>query len=92
VDANVLDPAVRMGWANVWLKVEAAESLLAAGIRTIRYFTFDRHTDTRRVSVRVGGRPVRTLVRMRRDIRAGAGTLEAPTAPPSPAGPSGGGG
>jgi GNAT superfamily N-acetyltransferase len=91
VDANVLDPAVRMGWANVWLKMEAAESLLAAGIRTIRYFTLDRHTDTRRVSVRVGGRPVRTLVRMRRDIGAGDGTVEAPTAPPSPAGSSGGG-
>ena len=68
VDANVLDPAVRLGWANVWLKVDAADSLLAAGIRTMRYFALDQHTDTRRVSIRDGVRLVRTLVQMRREL------------------------
>ena len=77
VDAHVLHPSVRMGWANLWLKMEAAEHLLADGIRTMRYFTLEHHTDTHRISRQAGCRLLRTLVQMRRNLRqagdAGAG-------------------
>ena len=68
VDAHVLHPSVRMGWANLWLKMEAAERLLADGIRTMRYFTLEHHTDTQRISRQAGCRLIRTLVQMRRGI------------------------
>jgi predicted N-acetyltransferase YhbS len=73
VDANVIHPAVRLGWANLWLKFEAASVLLARGIRTIRYSTFQQHTDTHRVSRQVGARLLRTSIQLRHDL--------APTAP-----------
>ena len=73
VDANVIHPAVRLGWANLWLKFEAASVLLARGIRTIRYSTFQQHTDTHRVSRQVGARLLRTTIQLRRDL--------SPTAP-----------
>lgn len=68
IDANVLHPAVRLGWANLWLKYEAASVLLAAGIHTIRYFSLQQHTDTHRVSRQVGARLLRTLFQMRLDL------------------------
>lgn len=66
VDANVLHPSVRMGWANLWLKLEAAERLLEDGVRTMRYFTLEHHTDTRRISRQAGCRVLRTMAQMRR--------------------------
>lgn len=68
VDANVVHPSLRLGWANLWLKFEAASVLLSRGIRTIRYTTFQQHTDTHRVSRQVGARLLRTTVQMRRDL------------------------
>ena len=68
VDAHVLHPSVRMGWANLWLKMEAADRLLEDGIRTMRYFGLEQHTDTRRISKQAGCRLVRTLVQMRREL------------------------
>jgi N-acetylglutamate synthase-like GNAT family acetyltransferase len=68
IDANVVHPSLRLGWANLWLKYEAAELLLAAGVHTIRYSSFQQHTDTRRISRQVGGRLVRALFQMRRDL------------------------
>jgi GNAT superfamily N-acetyltransferase len=79
IDSNVIHPAVRLGWANLWLKYEAASVLLAKGVHTIRYFSLQQHTDTRRVSRQVGARLLRTLVQMRLDLTA-------------PASPTGGGG
>ena len=70
VDAHVLHPSVRLGWANLWLKMEAAERLLEDGIRTMRYFTLEQHTDTQRISRQAGCRLVRTLVQMRRELGA----------------------
>ena len=64
VDANVLHPSVRLGWANLWLKVEAAQLLMANGIHTIRYFSLEQHTDTHRLSRQAGAKLVRTLVQM----------------------------
>lgn len=68
VDANVVHPSVRLGWANLWLKFEAASVLLARGIRSIRYATFQQHTDTHRVSRQVGARLLRTTVQLWRDL------------------------
>jgi GNAT superfamily N-acetyltransferase len=76
VDAHVLHPSVRMGWANLWLKMEAAERLLEDGIRTMRYFSLGQHGDTRRISRQAGCRLLRTLVQMRRG-------LNSPPAPPA---------
>jgi hypothetical protein len=70
IDANVLHPSVRLGWANLLLKFEAARLLLEHGCGTIRYITFSQHTDTHRVSRQVGARLVRTLVQMRRELSA----------------------
>jgi predicted N-acetyltransferase YhbS len=75
VDAHVLHPSVRMGWANLWLKMEAAERLLEDGVRTMRYFTLEQHTDTRRISRQAGCRLLRTLVQMRRDLPATGGAV-----------------
>jgi GNAT superfamily N-acetyltransferase len=85
VDAHVLHPSVRMGWANLWLKMEAAERLLEDGIRTMRYFSLEQHGDTRRISRQAGCRLLRTLVQMRRELapapgqapRAGSGAAGA---------------
>jgi GNAT superfamily N-acetyltransferase len=73
VDAHVLHPSVRMGWANLWLKMEAAGRLLEDGIRTMRYFTLEQHTDTQRISRQAGCRLIRTLVQMRRQVAAPTG-------------------
>jgi hypothetical protein len=80
VDAHVLHPSVRMGWANLWLKMEAAERLLEDGIRTMRYFSLEQHGDTRRISRQAGCRLLRTLVQMRRELRGSAGGRSAPRA------------
>lgn len=72
VDAQVLHPSVRLGWANLWMKMEAAELLLHDGIRTMRYFSLDQHTDTHRISRQAGCRLLRTLVQMRRELTPGS--------------------
>ena len=87
IDSNVLHPTVRLGWANLWLKYEAAQCLLADGIHTIRYFTMEQHTDTRRLSRQAGSRVIRTMVQMRRALPA----APAPAQPPPRAGGSGAG-
>ena len=84
-DANVLHPAVRLGWANVWLKVEAAQLLLSRGVTKVRYSTFARHTDTQRISRQVGAQLVRTLLQMRREL-----TPIPPSVPPPAAAGAGG--
>jgi GNAT superfamily N-acetyltransferase len=73
VDAHVLHPSVRMGWANLWLKMEAAERLLEDGVRTMRYFTLEQHTDTHRISRQAGCRLLRTRVQMRRVLEPTGG-------------------
>ena len=66
VDANILDPSVRGGWANVWLKLESTRGALSLGIKNFQFTTFDQYTDTRRFTQRFGGRTVRTSVLMYR--------------------------
>jgi GNAT superfamily N-acetyltransferase len=64
ISANVLEPAVRLGWANVLLKYEALRRVMARNARIFRFFTMDRHTDSRRALTWAGG-TTRTEVRLR---------------------------
>jgi GNAT superfamily N-acetyltransferase len=70
VDANILDPDVRGGWANVWLKLEASRGAIRLGIKTFRFTTFDHYTDTRSFTQRLGGETTRVMQLMYRPISA----------------------
>jgi hypothetical protein len=70
VDANILDPDVRGGWANVWLKLEATRGAIRLGIKTFRFTTFDHYTDTRSFTQRLGGETMRVMQLMHRPITA----------------------
>ena len=59
VDANILDPSVRGGWANVWLKLEATRGAIRLGIKTFQFTTFDHYTDTRSFTEQLGGATTR---------------------------------
>jgi GNAT superfamily N-acetyltransferase len=68
VDANVVAPEVRGGWANVWLKLEATRGAMQWGIKKFVFTTFDRYNDTRRFTERMQGVTVRTTVLMYRPL------------------------
>jgi GNAT superfamily N-acetyltransferase len=68
VDANVLAPEVRGGWANVWLKLEATRGGLQWGIKKFVFTTFDHYVDTRSFTKRLQGVTVRTMVLMHRRL------------------------
>lgn len=70
VDANVLAPEVRGGWANVWLKLEATRGALQLGIKRFVFSTFDHYTDTRSFTERLRGVTVQTKVLMYRPLTA----------------------
>lgn len=59
VEANIIDPALRGGWANVWLKLEAARNA-PLGIKQFTFTSFDHYTDTRSFSGKLGGTTTRT--------------------------------
>jgi GNAT superfamily N-acetyltransferase len=64
VDANIVDPALRGSWANVWLKLEASRHALALGIKQFTFTSFDHYTDTRSFSEKLGGMATRTTALM----------------------------
>jgi GNAT superfamily N-acetyltransferase len=68
VDANVLDPQLRGGWANIWLKLEATRGALSIGVQTFVFTTFDHYADTRSFTEKLQGSTVRTMVLMYRPI------------------------
>lgn len=55
VEANVLHPMVRGGWANVWLKLETTREARDAGYDAFLYETHSQHGDTRALTRRLGG-------------------------------------
>jgi GNAT superfamily N-acetyltransferase len=59
VDANIVDPALRGGWANVWLKLEAARRALVLGIKEFTFTSFDHYDDTRSFTEKLGGTTIR---------------------------------
>jgi hypothetical protein len=64
ISANVLEPAVRLGWANVLLKYEALRRVMARSATKFRFFTMERHTDSRKALTWAGG-TTRPEVRLR---------------------------
>jgi GNAT superfamily N-acetyltransferase len=68
VDANIVDPGLRGGWANVWLKLEATRGALSLGIKTFEFTTFDHYADTRRFADKLGGTTIRTTALMYRPL------------------------
>ncbi|HEX6963205.1 MAG TPA: GNAT family N-acetyltransferase [Lacipirellula sp.] len=66
VDAVIVAPEYRGGWANVWLKLEATRGAQELGITHFRFATFDRYGDTRRFTEKFGGVTTRTSVLMYR--------------------------
>ena len=63
VDANVVDPQLRGGWANALLKLEAFRGAFE-GVKWIRFTTFDHYTDTRSFTEKLGGSTERITVLM----------------------------
>ncbi len=64
IAANVLDPSVRLGWADLALKHAALGAVLARGGELFRFCTAEQHRDSRRTLERIGGGVSRTEVRM----------------------------
>jgi GNAT superfamily N-acetyltransferase len=56
VEAMVVDPSLRGGWANLLLKYEGLHWALAAGATQIVFETYQRHSDTRKLFRQVGGK------------------------------------
>jgi GNAT superfamily N-acetyltransferase len=54
VEAVIVDPSFRGRWANLFLKRESWRRCALAGIRTVIYYTHDRHQDTRRFGDKTG--------------------------------------
>jgi hypothetical protein len=70
VDANVLEPTVWGGWANIWLKLEATRGAISIGVKTFVFTTFDHYADTRSFTEKLQGVTARTMVLMYRPIAA----------------------
>jgi GNAT superfamily N-acetyltransferase len=71
VDAVVVDPLLRNGWANLLLKREAARRVRPEGATHIQFTSFDHYSDTRRFTEKLGGVTTRRRALMRRSIREG---------------------
>jgi hypothetical protein len=67
VDANIVEPNLRGGWANAWLKLEAFQGS-PPGVIQFSYKTFDHYADTRSFTRKLGGRTIHTTVLMYRPI------------------------
>ncbi len=55
IDANVLERAHQLGWANLLLKLTATRLLRQRGVNTVRFQSCDHHTDTRKTTRMLGG-------------------------------------
>jgi GNAT superfamily N-acetyltransferase len=73
VDADIVDPSLRGGWANAWLKLEATRGALRLGIKQFQFTTFDHYTDTRNFARKLGGRVIRTTLLLMRPIEERVG-------------------
>jgi GNAT superfamily N-acetyltransferase len=68
VDAVIVVPEVRGGWANVWLKLQATRGARSLGITHFQFTTFDRYADTRRFAARLGGATIRKWALMHKPL------------------------
>jgi N-acetylglutamate synthase-like GNAT family acetyltransferase len=55
VDANIIRPEYRNGWANAWLKLEATQGAMSLGITHFHFTSFDQYADTRTFAGKLGG-------------------------------------
>jgi len=55
VEVNVVHPAVRGRWANVWLKLDATSRARDLGLTTFIYETYQHHADTAKLTSRLDG-------------------------------------
>ena len=67
VDANIVEPSLRGGWANAWLKIEAFRGA-PAGVKEFRFTSFDHYADTRSFTKKLGGTTTHTTVLMIRPL------------------------
>lgn len=70
VDAVIVDPAWRGGWANIWLKLEASRRAVRLGIKEFTFTSFEHYADTRSFTEKLGGTTIRKTVLMSRPITA----------------------
>ena len=68
VDANIVSPELRGGWANIWLKLEATRGALSLGIKRFHFSSFDHYEDTRSFTHKLGGVTTQTTMLMRRNL------------------------
>jgi N-acetylglutamate synthase-like GNAT family acetyltransferase len=68
VDAAIVAPELRGGWANIWLKLEAARAAQSLGVTHFQFTTFDRYGDTRRFTAKFGGATTRRWALMYRPL------------------------
>ncbi|MBL9166054.1 MAG: hypothetical protein JNL18_25260 [Planctomycetaceae bacterium] len=68
VDADIVVPEFRGGWANLWLKLEATQGALSLGITHFHFTTFDHYADTRSFTAKLGGAVVKKFVLMHRRL------------------------
>jgi GNAT superfamily N-acetyltransferase len=67
VDANIVAPTLRGGWANALLKWEAFRGA-PPGVTQFRFTSFDHYADTRSFTKKLGGTTTRTTVLMIRPL------------------------
>jgi GNAT superfamily N-acetyltransferase len=70
VDANIVEPDLRGGWANIWLKLEASRRALSLGIKEFTFTSFDHYADTRSFTEKLGGATIRRTALMVRPFAA----------------------
>ena len=68
IDSNIVEPRLRGGWANAWMKL-AAFRTSPPGVTEFRFTTFDHYADTRSFTKKLGGTTIRTTALMYRPIR-----------------------
>lgn len=68
VDANIVVPELRGGWANVWLKLEATLGAQSLGITHFHFTSFDHYDDTRKFTDMLGGVTTKTWALMIRNV------------------------
>lgn len=68
VDANIVVPEFRNGWANLWLKLEATQGASSLGITHFHFTSFDRYEDTRSFTAKLGGVVTKTMILMHRRL------------------------
>jgi N-acetylglutamate synthase-like GNAT family acetyltransferase len=69
VDANIVDPSLRGGWANALLKIAAFRGR-PAGVRQFCFTSFDHYTDTRSFTDKMGGTTTKRTMLMVRPIQS----------------------